>query len=118
MKTFEISVQTALRLYYPMSGRRLLWCAAAVFVVLLIYPLTLFFFIIGFTRLIYMDMGWVLCALLPPQLLGFFTVATYGFYCMGSKSYYWSVVTPPGSHSFNSKPHVLYRTNKVTGRGR
>ncbi len=115
-KRLKSQYETALRLYYPMSGRRLLWwCAAAVFVVLLIYPLTLFFIIGSPDLFIWIWAGFV-CAI-TAATFGLFTVATYG-----SIAWVLRVIIGPWlllqEAILLTASHILYRTNKVTWKGR
>lgn len=114
-KRLKSQYETALRLYYPMSGRRFMsWFIAAAFVIFLILPLVTVFGAEPFTLV------WVWAA-----SLGLLTALTFGLFTLqayGSTAWLLRVVIGPWlllqEFVLLTLSHVLYRLNMITWKGR
>ncbi len=114
-KRLKSQYETALRLYYPMSGRRFVsWFIAAAFVIFLILPLVTVFGAEPFTLV------WTWAAsigLLTALTFGLFTLKAYG-----STAWLLRVVIGPWlllqEFVLLTLSHVLYRLNMITWKGR
>ena len=115
-KRLKSQYETALRLYYPMSGRHVLsWLAATLFVAFLILPLWAIF-VVGSSSIAVWLWAAALCAL-TGITFGLFTVTSYG-----SVAWLLRVVIGPWlliqEFVLLTLSHVLYRLNKITWKGR